>query len=286
MLSRGDRVRLVSPSTPPSRVGAARIARVLRGWGLRVEFGAHALAHGVSDDERLADVNDALGDPGVRAVIATRGGKGAVRIADRLDVAAARRDPKPLVGFSETTVLHLALARGCGAVGLHGGLASWNARPTPEAVESLRAALFSDEPIRLRPDPDESTAALTTGGTATGFLMGGNLDLVAAAAGWALPDLDGAILLLEDIGLGPGGVDRRLGMLVRGGFLRGVRGVAVGQFSRARDEGDPAVIAPLRGWLERLGVPVLGGLPIGHGRGNRTVRLGTEATLGDELVVS
>lgn len=116
--------------------------------------------------------------------------------------------------------------------------------------------------------------------------MGGNLDLVAAAAGWALPDLDGAILLLEDIGCGPGGVDRRLGMLVRGGFLRGVRGVAVGQFSRARDVGDPAVVGPGRGWLERLGVPVIGGLPVGHGRSCRTVPLGTRAVLdGAGLVV-
>jgi muramoyltetrapeptide carboxypeptidase len=51
-----------------------------------------------------------LRDPGVRAVFATRGGKGAYRIADRLDFDAVRRDPKPLVGFSDITALHLALA--------------------------------------------------------------------------------------------------------------------------------------------------------------------------------
>ncbi len=111
----GDAVRLVSPSTTPDRGRLARGIEVLSDWGLNVEVGEHALdsfGHGLagSDRDRLGDLNDALRDPNVRAVFATRGGEGASRVADRLDFDAMRADPKPLVGFSDITILHLALS--------------------------------------------------------------------------------------------------------------------------------------------------------------------------------
>ncbi len=85
-LREGDRVRLVSPASTPSRDGVARGVELLEGWGLRVEVGRHAfdqLGYLAGDDhDRLDDLNEAFRDPGVRAVLATRGGKGAYRIAD------------------------------------------------------------------------------------------------------------------------------------------------------------------------------------------------------------
>src|SRR5262249_7147263 len=102
-LQPGDRVRLVSPASPPERDKVAQGARLLEQWGLEVEFGAHVFdrfGHFLAgrDEDRLADLNDALRDPGVRAVITTRGGKGAYRIAHAVDFAAVRKNPKPLVG--------------------------------------------------------------------------------------------------------------------------------------------------------------------------------------------
>src|SRR5262245_19122163 len=98
-LRAGDRVRILSPSSPPDRGSVERAASTLQGWGLRVEFGPHAFdRHGHflagRDEDRLADFNDALRDPGVRAIFTTRGGKGASRIAHALDFDACRKDPK------------------------------------------------------------------------------------------------------------------------------------------------------------------------------------------------
>ena len=73
-----------------------------------------------TDEDRLADLNDAFRDPGVRAVFATRGGKGAYRISDKLDFDAVRRDPKPLVGFSDITAVHLTLWKECRLAAIHG----------------------------------------------------------------------------------------------------------------------------------------------------------------------
>ncbi|MYV39652.1 hypothetical protein GT030_12425 [Streptomyces sp. SID1328] len=126
----GDRVRIVSPASPPSREGVARGVEVLKSWGLRVELGEHVFDQwgytAGRDEDRVFDLNAVFTDSGVRAVIATRGGKGAYRIVDDLDIGALRRDPKPLVGFSDITHLHLALwARG-GLASLHGPFANWS----------------------------------------------------------------------------------------------------------------------------------------------------------------
>jgi muramoyltetrapeptide carboxypeptidase len=283
----GDRVRFVSPASPPSREAVARGAEVLTGWGLQVELGRHVFARdgylAGPDQARLADVDEALRDPGVRAVFATTGGKGAYRIAAHLDVDAARADPKPFVGFSDITYLHLALLRAGVAGALSGPFVNWSDEYYDAAcAEGLRRSLMEPAPVVVHSRATDYTAQLSTAGRATGVLVGGHFDTVSRCVGWALPPLDGAILLLEDHhGTGLGQVDRCLAQLVHAGLLTGLRGVALGtfgEFETATASGT-TLADVLRDWLVPLGVPVLGGLPIGHGRNPASVPLGTSATL-------
>src|SRR3546814_4001139 len=106
-------------------------------WGLRPEIGSHAFDEqsylAGTDENRLADLNSALRDPGVRAVFATRGGKGPYRIADRLALDALRPDPKPIVVFSDVPVLHLAIARPAGVASHHGPMRSEEAQSELQA---------------------------------------------------------------------------------------------------------------------------------------------------------
>ena len=287
VLLSGDRVRLVSPASPPIREYVDRGVELLTAWGLEVELGKHVFDRfgylAGRDKDRLTDLDEAFRDRGVRAIFATRGGKGAYRIASALDFGAARSDPKPLVGFSDITHLHLAYWRRSRLVGVHGHWYDQCAGPEP--ADALRAALMMTEPITIQRDPDEPTAALSTRGTASGFLMGGNLDALRTAVGAQLPSLDGAVLLIEAVmGTGLGQIDREFSQLLNSGSLAGVRGVAVGQFTGfdGVEAGGWTVLDVLRDRLDRLGVPVLGGLPLGHGRRPRTVPLGTPAILDAE----
>jgi muramoyltetrapeptide carboxypeptidase len=267
-LKRGDKVRFLSPASTPDREQVIRQAKILEGWDLRVDFGEHAFDKFAflagKDDDRLADFNVALNDPEVRAIFATRGGKGSYRIADRLDFEVIRRDPKFVVGFSDITALLLALDRNCGLVGIHGSVMD-DAASHPTNI-ALRRLLMDGGDTVLAARADESTAVLTTGGQASGRLIGGNLDTIAACAGWALPRLGGAILMLEAVEMQPGQVDRQLTMLAKAGHLDGVAGIAVGQFTGFKSfSGGLTIVDLLRDHLERFGVPVLGGLPVGHG---------------------
>ncbi len=284
-LQRGDRVALVSPASTPDTNGVVGSVLYLESLGLRPEVGRHALDQlgylAGTDEDRLADLNRAIRDPGIRAIVATRGGKGAYRIADGLDFAALAADPKLLIGFSEITILHLAIWKNCRLPGIHG--APWDDSFGADTADSFLDAVFRSESTLLHSRTDEPTIALTTSGRAEGMLIGGNQDSIATAAGWVLPKLEGTILLLEAFNLRLGHIDRQLTMLSKAGHLDGLVGIAVGQYTECgahvSEAADRDTLWVLRDRLNRLGVPILGGLPIGHGKDPRALPVGTWAEL-------
>jgi muramoyltetrapeptide carboxypeptidase len=258
---------------------AATAAKLVT-WGLRVDYGQHVFNEmgylAGTDDERLSDLNGAFRDQEVRAVFATRGGKGAYRIADRLDFDALRHDPKPLVGFSDITHLHLAIYKHTGIPAVHGAIFGPDGATNERA---LRDALMGQDDIVVAARTDEITAAVTRPGVARGCLLGGNLEAVATAAGWALPSLKGALLLLEAVNMGIGQVDRQLTMLRKAGHLSGLVGIALGQFTGFDLGGRYDIIDVLKDHLHAIDVPILGGLPLGHGDDPQSILVGAPATL-------
>ncbi|MBQ0895851.1 LD-carboxypeptidase [Micromonospora sp. U56] len=288
VLRPGDSVMLVSPSGPTRPERVARGVELLTGWGLRPVLAPNAYARRgylAGDDAlRAADLNAAFADPEVRGVICTRGGYGAQRVVDLLDMAAVRRDPKVVAGFSDITALQFALWRGARLASVHGPGAAWLDERTPlRSAESLHTALMTTEPVTVAATPDEETFAVRVPGRAVGPLLGGNLCLITASIGTPdMPDLTGAVLLIEEVQEPPYKVDRMLTHLRRAGVLDGVAGVAVGQFTECADTWDTTVTDVLTECLGELGVPVLGGLPVGHGVGQLTVPVGTPATLDAE----
>src|SRR5215210_5231351 len=95
--------------------------------------------------------------PNVRAVFATRGGKGAYRLADGLDFDAIRGDPKPLVGFSDITILHLACWRRCRLVTFHGPfIGCWDdGWYGPQSAAALKSALMTNDALVVERDGAE-----------------------------------------------------------------------------------------------------------------------------------
>jgi muramoyltetrapeptide carboxypeptidase len=263
-LNKGDLVRLVSPASFPDQLAINEYIFALEGWGLRCDTGKHVLSKfgymAGTDAERLSDLNEAFRNPQVRAIITTRGGAGAYRIADDIDFDAARADPKPLVGFSDITSLHLSLFEQCRIGGIHGCLYGTTAQL------SVRQLLMSTEPITLERKSEAVSAKIRFPGTAQGRLIGGNLQMVATSIGVRMPSMNGAILFLEYHRAGLGTIDRYLTQLHRSGALEGIVGVALGSFESARDHIDRgwSVIDVLNDRLGKLNVPVLGGLYAGH----------------------
>ncbi|MDG4781206.1 LD-carboxypeptidase [Micromonospora sp. WMMD961] len=285
----GDRVRVVAPGRTPDPTLMGRGIGILRSWGLEVELGEYVYAkYGYlagTDEQRLADLNAALNDPGVRAVFAARGGYGTQRIVDQMDVAGLRRDPRAVVGFSDITSIQGKLWRKAGLVTFYGPMVNWNdARTGPESAEALRRAVMTTAPVTITRDPAETSAPVVVPGRASGPLLGGCLTLLSTSFGAGdVPTFDGAILFFEDVDEAPYSIDRMLTELRRVGALSRIAGVAVGQITNSvGGAGEWDAAAVLKDRLYDLGVPVLGGLRLGHGNGQLTVPLGARATIDAE----
>jgi muramoyltetrapeptide carboxypeptidase len=274
----GDTVAVVSPASWPEDSVPDWIAQQVEAWGLRAVIAPHALDRrgylAGSDADRLADLNDAIRDPEVRAVIASVGGCGSFRLVPDVDVDALRADPKMLVGYSDITALH-QVWNAAGVPTLHGAIAGAHG-------DHVRRLLTEDAVTVVDADPAALSSELTTTGSVEGTLFGGNLEMLARSVGVVSFDVAGGILLLEiNRAAGLGMVDRALTQLRYSGALNGVVGVALGSIDQFADYEDRGwtIVDTLRDHFDAFGVPVLGGLPLGHVEDLVTVPLGTAATL-------
>jgi muramoyltetrapeptide carboxypeptidase len=281
----GDRVAIVAPSgaVDPVRLesGCAR----LRKLGLDVVLGDHVLDRAPLsgsagapagryllaglDADRAADLRRAWCDPAVRAVLCARGGYGATRVLDHLDWdLLAGAGPKILHGSSDITALHVAFGARLGVTTSFGPMvAGLVAEGEHRSMTHLEAGLLGGDA------PVSGTHAIA-GGRVRGALAGGNLSLLTAMLGTphAAGPPDGGIVLLEDVAEEPYRIDRMLTQLTQAGWFARAGGVALGAWTGC---GDPAELGELfSARLAPLGIPVLAGLPVGHGPEQLTVELG------------
>ena len=277
-LQPGSRVRVIAPSSPFDRTLVLRGMAWL-GERYRVEFDWSIFERdgflAGSDARRLAELNRALSDPGLGAIVAARGGYGLTRIAHLADYPGLLRHPKWIVGFSDITALHVE-TQALGIASLHG----------PNAAALGRSDDWTRQRfIRALEEPSAPTVyeglEVRCPGSASGVLVGGNLTLLftcQATGRLKLPE--GAILVIEDVTEASYRIDRMLSALLVSGALDRIAGVVLGDFTDC-PEGPHRV--PLRNVLDErlgtLGIPVLSGLRFGHARYNEFVQLGATADL-------
>lgn len=282
-LQPGDKVGLVRPasfSDEENRV--ENVEYTIRGMGLVPVRAANLDARfgylAGTDRQRAADLNAMFADPEIKAVFALRGGWGSARLLSLLDWDVIRSNPKLLIGFSDITALHLAFAKHAGYATIHGpnGANSWPA----SSWDSLWLLAFAGAtPVLGNGDYPGAREVLTLrSGTAQGRLLGGNLSVLAALVGtpW-LPDFDGAVLFLEDVGEAVYRVDRMLSQLALSGILSRLSGVVFGQCTRCSgDESESgfSVTDVLRQYLVPLEIPAFTNANIGHVAGQLSLPSG------------
>ena len=283
----GDVIGLAAPASPPDKpelIGetidrfTALGFQVRPGKFLRERTGYLA----GSDEERAADINALFADPEVKAVFALRGGYGSCRILPLLDYAVIRANPKPLIGYSDITAMHLAILKMSGLVTFHGSNAS--SAFTPGNEKTCRGMLLeSSDPVRspiLFSRDEASGAKLKTvvPGRAAGRLFGGNMTCLLRLIGTPYePDFRGAILFLEDTGEKAYRIDGMFTHLRLAGILAQIAGLIIGQFDHTDVEEQQRIAECLEREAVRIGVPCVSGAPIGHFAEQIMVPQGVEA---------
>jgi len=297
-LSPGQTVGLVAPSSAPNEPEDIRFAiETIESLGFRVCPGAHLFERegyfAGSDAARAADLNAMFAADDIDVVWCVRGGYGASRVLPLLDYERIRRSPKPLIGYSDITALHMAIHTQAALVSFHGPVA-WRRFTTYTLSELRRVTHDACAPVRLGAPPPlearegnverENRVTTLVPGRAVGRLLGGNLCLMAHLTGTRYaPDLRGAILFLEDVDETYYRIDRFLTQLWLAGSLEGIAGIAFGKFTRCQPSASFVQNRVLEDILaERcraLGVPAVSGLMIGHVEDQTTLPMGCLAEL-------
>jgi muramoyltetrapeptide carboxypeptidase len=246
----------------------------LQGKGFRIKKGNNlGKKHGYfsgTDEERIADLHAMFADPEIDMIISTRGGWGGLRMVDRIDYELIRRNPKPLVGYSDLTTLQLAIWTKTSIPSISGPMVAVEMGkgilPFTEKHFWDQVGNNSAEYVFNYESPD---VRIMNQGRTQGRLLGGCLSLVCHLLGTAYaPDFSGAVLFLEDIGEQPYKIDRYLAHLKQSGVFDQISGLILGQFIDCvaeEDERSFTVEELLQDYFSAAPYPVILNFPYGHG---------------------
>ena len=280
-LAKGDAIGVVAPSYAPRPGWLLRGMKSLEHAGYQVildpEIALDRRFRRVEDERRAENFMGVWLDPRVKAVIGGTGGYGAVRMLPYLEPEIFRLNPKPFVGYSDITALHLWLMRLSGLRVFHGPTVDDLIPSTRDpTMASLLSALTTPRPTTKL---GRGIARAVRPGRAVGRIIGGNLSLVQQTIGTPYEvDTRGAILFLEETGDPMSVLDERLVHLRAAGLLNALQGIVFGQLSIDRSEEDEFEDFMLD-LVSDLHIPVITDFPAGHEVPNLTVPLGTMVEL-------
>ena len=229
-------------------------------------------------DERVADLQQALDDPNVKAILCSRGGYGLAQIIDKIDFTSFAKSPKWLIGFSDITILHNAITA-LGIASMHGIMTKYLTELPEESdqITSFKNLLFgTPSNFSIKPEAENRP------GRAVGKLIGGNLSVMMGMRSTPFDlDFHNNILFIEDVGEKPYQIDRMMQSLRLSGVLKQISGLVVGQFSDY-DE-DPlmmqSVAEIILAAVSEYDYPVCFNFPAGHVDYNLSFVLGEQAEL-------
>lgn len=281
-LRAGDNIHIVSPSgaIQPGFIDGA--TKLLSSWGLKVTEGKYARTEygrfSGTKDERVADLQQALDDPNVKAILCSRGGYGLAQIIDKIDFTSFAKSPKWLIGFSDITILHNAITA-LGIASMHGIMTKYLTELPEESdqITSFKNLLFgTPSNFSIKPEAENRP------GRAVGKLIGGNLSVMMGMRSTPFDlDFNNNILFIEDVGEKPYQIDRMMQSLRLSGVLKQISGLVVGQFSDY-DE-DPlmmqSVAEIILAAVSEYDYPVCFNFPAGHVDYNLSFVLGEQAEL-------
>lgn len=283
-LKTGDKVGIIATARKVTHEEVEPAIRIFESWGLEVVEGKHLYdeSHQLagSDKARAADMQQMLDDIAIKAIFCARGGYGTVRIIDKLDFSAFKKNPKWIVGYSDITVLHSHVHKHCDVETLHAVMPLNFPKDGSENISTagLRNCLFGETPVYSR-HPGLGSRS----GHVQGMVVGGNLSILYSLRGTPDDiDAEGKILFIEDLDEYLYHIDRMLMNLKRGGMLNKLAGLIVGGMTEMRDNTVPfgkTAEEIISSAIADYNYPVWFGFPAGHTAENQPLILGRQAIL-------
>lgn len=287
-LSNSAIIGVTSPAWIPVRDRLASGVQYLQGKGYTIRTGDNInKTYGYfagTESERLDDLHDLYTAPDVEMIICTRGGWGGLRMVNRLSYQIVSENPKPLVGYSDITTLHLAIYKMAGIPSLSGPMVAVEMAKGihPFTEKHFWGQVYNKERQYVF-NYSETGAKTMLAGKAEGILLGGCLSMVAGLLGTPFcPDYTDKILFIEDVGEKPYKIDRYLAQLMQAGVLAGIKGLILGDFidcEAEKDETSFTIAQLIDHYFSDAKYPVIYNFPYGHGEVKFTMPIGMNVKL-------
>ncbi len=281
LLKAGDKIAVVATARKICAEELVFATNTIKSWGLQPVLGNNIFAikdqFAGSDAQRAEDLQWAIDDIEIKAILIARGGYGTLRIVDTVNFEKLKTYPKLIIGYSDVTVLHSHIHTHIGIPTLHATMPI-NFSKNAEAVETLRKCLFG-ETVSFQ----FQSNTLNKKGDATGILVGGNLSLLYALSGTESDiDTKGKILFVEDLDEYLYHIDRMMLNLKRSGKLENLAGFVIGGFTDMKDNTisfGKTVEEIILDAVKEYNFPVCFNFPAGHIDRNLALFLGKEINL-------
>lgn len=266
-LNEGDSVSIISPASKIDKSLISGAKKRVESWGLKVKIGRHAKGvsghYAGSIKHRLSDLQEAMDNPDIKAILCSRGGYGAMHLVNQLDFTEFHKSPKWLMGYSDITALHSTFQYN-GYASLHSPMAHHlTVQPDNDLCTNFMKQILWGELPEYRCKHHK----LNQKGKVEGVLRGGNLAVLYGLRGtvYDIPPA-GSILFIEDINERPHAVERMLYNLKIGGVLNHLSGVIVGQFTEYEEDKSlgKVLYKALSSIFEEYDFPVCFDFPVGH----------------------
>jgi muramoyltetrapeptide carboxypeptidase len=271
-LGPGSTIALVAPASPFDTDLYEKGVQIIREAGYEVFSGENIFRKekylAGTDMERVRDLTQAVLDPDIKAIICIRGGYGSGRLLPRLPFSDFSRNPKIFIGHSDITFLHLGLVSKAGWTTFHGpnlvGMSQ-----TQQKAESVLKVLSGEASYEWVFGLDQ----VIRPGVSNGRVIGGNLSCLAHLVGTPyMPDMSGALLLIEDRGEALYRIDRMMNHLKLSGMLAGLGAILIGEFTDCAANDDICMM--IMDLVHEYDFPVVHSLPFGHGFCNEVIAFG------------
>jgi muramoyltetrapeptide carboxypeptidase len=280
-LQKGDTVAIVATARKIDLATLQPAIKLLESWGLQVVIGKTI---GKSDNQlagadwqRATDFQEMIDDPKIKAVWAAKGGYGTVRIIDRINFTAFKKKPKWIIGFSDVTVLHSHI-NNMNIETLHSIVAISAKTASPQAIESLRKALFG-EPLEYK----LAAHPYNKNGKTKGEIIGGNLSVLYSILGSKSEvDTKGKILFIEDLDEYLYHIDRMMMNLKRNGYFDEIKALVIGGMTQMNDNDIPwgkDALEIIQDVLKDYNFPIIYNFPAGHSKDNRAMIFGQTVSI-------
>lgn len=279
-LKKGDTVLVIATARARSEQQIKPAIEILSSWGLKVETGKQVYKKhnqfAGTDKERAQDLQWALDHKTAKAILIAGGGYGTLRIIDLINFEKFRKNPKWIMGYSDTTVIQSRLTK-LKIASIHGTMA-FQFTKNEEATLSLRNLLFGEKLEYQIPKSN-----LNRMGSAEAEVVGGNLSLIYALSG-SVDDIStkNKILFIEDLDEQLYHIDRMILQLKRSGKLKDLKGLVVGGMSDMKDNAVPfgkTAEEIIKDAVKEYSYPVCFNFPAGHIEKNMALYFGKKARL-------